>query len=177
MSIEQIQFIKQLFNGRFDKSGEEYWHHCLTVANMARVSAEIYKWSKSDCTICYLIGLYHDVIEDTDYSLDKTMEAIQQFNNCNSKEIKEIRIGLDNITKRKHESYSQYTNRVCSSVYSLLVKIEDSRHNSMLERFPKTMQTNQVIEKCNFYNQRVLQLTKIFNEHFNQKGINRVHYK
>ena len=177
MSIEQIQFIKQLFDGRFDKSGEEYWHHCLTVANMARVSAEIYKWSKSDCTICYLIGLYHDVIDDTDYSLDKTMEAIQQFNNCNSKEIKEIHIGLDNITKRKHESYSQYTNRVCSSVYSLLVKIEDSRHNSILERFPKTMQTDQVIEKCNLYDQRVSQLTKIFNEHFNQKGINRVHYK
>ncbi len=177
MSIEQIQFIKQLFDGRFDKSGEEYWHHCLTVANMARVSAEIYKWSKSDCAICYLIGLYHDVIEDTDYSLDKTIEAIQQFNNCNSKEIKEIRIGLDNITKRKHESYSQYTNRVCSSVYSLLVKIEDSRHNSMLERFPKTMRTDQVIEKCNLYDQRVSQLTKIFNEHFNQKGINRVHYK
>ena len=79
MSIEQIQFIKQLFDGRFDKSGEEYWHHCLTVANMARVSAEIYKWSKSDCAICYLIGLYHDVIEDTDYSLDKTIEAIQQL--------------------------------------------------------------------------------------------------
>ena len=177
MSIEQIQFIKQLFDGRFDKSGEEYWHHCLTVANMARVSAEIYKWSKSDCAICYLIGLYHDVIEETDYSLDKTIEAIQQFNNCNSKEIKEIRIGLDNITKRKHESYSQYTNRVCSSVYSLLVKIEDSRHNSMLERFPKTMRTDQVIEKCNLYDQRVSQLTKIFNEHFNQKGINRVHYK
>lgn len=105
MSIEQIQFIKQLFDGKFDKSGEEYWHHCLTVANMARVRADIYKWSKSDCNICYLIGLYHDVIEDTNYSLDKTMETIQQFNDCNSKEIKEIRIGLDNITKRKHESH------------------------------------------------------------------------
>lgn len=46
MSIEQIQFIKQLFDGKFDKSGEEYWHHCLTVANMARVRADIYKWSK-----------------------------------------------------------------------------------------------------------------------------------
>lgn len=91
MSIEQIQFIKQLFDGKFDKSGEEYWYHCLTVANMARVRADIYKWSKSDCNICYLIGLYHDVIEDTDYSLDKTMETIQQLNDCNSKEIKEIR--------------------------------------------------------------------------------------
>ena len=79
MSIEQIQFIKQLFDGKFDKSGEEYWHHCLTVANMARVRADIYKWSKSDCNICYLIGLYHDVIEDTNYSLDKTMETIQQL--------------------------------------------------------------------------------------------------
>jgi hypothetical protein len=32
-----------------------------------------------NCNICYLIGLYHDVIEDTDYSLDKTMEIIQQL--------------------------------------------------------------------------------------------------
>lgn len=174
MSIEQIQFIKQLFNGSFDKSGEEYWHHCLTVANMARVSAEIYKWPKSDCNICYLIGLYHDVIEDTDYSLDKTMEIIQQFNNCNSKEIKEIRIGLDNITKRNHESHSQYLNRVCSSVYSLLVKIEDSRHNSLVERFPKKQRTDKIITKCALYDQQVTKLTKIFNEQFNKKGYNRV---
>ena len=175
MSIEQIQFIKQLFDGKFDKAGEEYWHHCLTVANMSRVSAEIYKWSKSDCMICYLIGLYHDVIEDTNHSLDETIEMIQQFNNCNSKEIEKIRIGLNNITKRKHESHSRYINRVCSNIYSLLVKIEDSRHNSMLVRFPKEMRTNQVIKKCNFYDQQVLQLTKIFNEHFNKKGINRVY--
>jgi (p)ppGpp synthase/HD superfamily hydrolase len=171
MSIEQIQFIKQLFDGKFDKSGEEYWYHCLTVANMARVRADIYKWSKSDCNICYLIGLYHDVIEDTDYSLDKTMETIQQLNDCNSKEIKEIRIGLDNITKRKHESHLRYINRVCQSIYSLLVKIEDSRHNSIVERFPKENRTEEIITKCNFYDQQVTQLTKIFNEQFNRKRI------
>ena len=171
MSIEQIQFIKQLFDGKFDKSGEEYWHHCLTVANMARVRDDIYKWSKSDCNICYLIGLYHDVIEDTDYSLDKTMETIQQLNDCNSKEIKEIRIGLDNITKRKHESHLRYINRVCQSIYSLPVKIEDSRHNSIVERFPKENRTEEIITKCNFYDQQVTQLTKIFNEQFNRKRI------
>lgn len=171
MSIQQIQFIKQLFDGHIDKSGEEYWHHCLTVANMARVSAEIYKWSKSDCNICYLVGLYHDVIEDTDYSLDQTMVTIQQFNDCTLKEVQEIRTGIDNITKRKHESHLEYLNRVCSSMYSLLVKIEDSRHNSHIDRFPKNMRTEKVIEKCEFYNQQVMRLTKIFNERFNQKRI------
>ena len=171
MSIEQLQFIERLFDGKFDKSGEENRYHCLTFANMARVRADIYKWSKSDCNICYLIGLYHDVIEDTDYSLDKTMETIQQLNDCNSKEIKEIRIGLDNITKRKHESHLRYTNRVCQSIYSLLVKIEDSRHNSIVERFPKENRTEEIITKCNFYDQQVTQLTKIFNEQFNRKRI------
>lgn len=177
MSIEQIQFIKQLFYGKFDKSGKEYWHHYLTVANMARVRADIYKWSKSDCAICYLIGLYHGTIENTHYSLDEIVEVIRQFNNCNSKEIKEIKIGLDNITKRKHESYSQYTDRVCSSIYSIIVKIEDNRHNSILERFPKTMQTENVIKTCNLYDQRVSNLTNIFNKHFNQKRINLIYYK
>ena len=99
------------------------------------------------------------------------METIQQFNDCNSKEIKEIRIGLDNITKRKHESHLRYTNRVCQSIYSLLVKIEDSRHNSIVERFPKENRTEEIITKCNFYDQQVTQLTKIFNEQFNRKRI------
>ena len=72
-----------------------------------------------------IVALLHDVVEDSNYTLQNLEEL--GF----SKEIVEA---IDCLTKRPHESYEDFIDRIAKNAFARLVKIEDIRDNLNLKR-------------------------------------------
>ena len=113
MSVVEIErFVTDLFDGVVDKGGTPYIEHCLYVARVAGVVSDR----------AYVIGLLHDVIEDTDVTeLDLLEMGIDSS----------IVRGVSILTRLSTETYSEYVDRVISSddVDVWAVKYADSSHN------------------------------------------------
>ncbi|NBK97102.1 MAG: HD domain-containing protein [Erysipelotrichia bacterium] len=107
------ELAKQAHKGQVDKAGKEYINHPCAVAKM--VDTDIEK------AVAYL----HDVVEDTDITLEylSTIFPVEIIN------------AVDAITKRVNEPYEQYLSRVESNAIAKKVKIADMTHNSMIKRF------------------------------------------
>lgn len=99
--------------GQKDKGGEDYFKHPLTVSN--KLSGEKDK----------IVALLHDVIEDTDVTVNDLKEA--GFSD-------EVVLAVSAITKKAGEDYEEYLNRVKQNPVALRVKIEDMEHNSDISR-------------------------------------------
>ena len=67
------------------------------------------------------VALLHDVVEDTDYTLDKLIE--DGFPD-------EIVEAVDAITRRSGEDYFVYIDRVKANALATTVKIADLEHNT-----------------------------------------------
>ena len=95
-----------------DKSGRMYIFHPLYVSfKLKGYNAKI-------------VGLLHDVVEDSDYTID---DLKKYFN-------KDIIEAISIITKNKNEKYEDYLKKIKSNKLARLVKIEDLKHNSDLSR-------------------------------------------
>jgi metal dependent phosphohydrolase len=99
--------------GQKDKGGEDYFKHPLTVSN--KLSGEKDK----------IVALLHDVIEDTDVTVNDLREA--GFSD-------EVVLAVSVITKKDGEDYEEYLNRVKQNPIALRVKIADMEHNSDISR-------------------------------------------
>lgn len=99
--------------GQKDKGGEDYFKHPLTVSN--KLSGEKDK----------IVALLHDVIEDTDVTVNDLREA--GFSD-------EVVLAVSVITKKADEDYEEYLNRVKQNPIALRVKIADMEHNSDISR-------------------------------------------
>jgi metal dependent phosphohydrolase len=99
--------------GQKDKGGEDYFNHPLTVSN--KLSGEKDK----------IVALLHDVIEDTDVTVNDLREA--GFSD-------EVVLAVSVITKKDGEDYEEYLNRVKQNPIALRVKIADMEHNSDISR-------------------------------------------
>lgn len=113
MSIVEIErFVTDLFDGVVDKGGTSYIEHCLYVARVAGVVSER----------AYVIGLLHDVIEDTDVS---------EFDLLEMGIDPSVVSGVSVLTRGSGETYSEYIDRVIASddVDVWAVKYADSGHN------------------------------------------------
>ena len=98
--ILDIPFVRELF----DKyPTEDLKNHVLRVATYASRHGKIY----------YLVGLLHDIIEDTDTTLDELPEG--------------IRDDIDALTRRSDETYFEYINRIKNygSNRAITVKLYD----------------------------------------------------
>lgn len=107
-----LQHAIKAHDGQYDKGGEPYILHSLYVSSLMDTDDE------------EIVALFHDTIEDTDY----TLEDIDSWG------FGELVDAVDCISKRKEESYDEYILRVCSNKMSLKVKIADMKHNSDLSR-------------------------------------------
>ncbi|MBI2012954.1 MAG: HD domain-containing protein [Candidatus Colwellbacteria bacterium] len=56
------EFAERAHKGQKRRSGEAYFNHCLKTAE------ELSKWNLDETTIA--AGLLHDVVENTDYTLE-----------------------------------------------------------------------------------------------------------
>ena len=97
--ILDIPFVRELFD-RYPT--EDLKNHALRVATYASYHGKIY----------YLIGLLHDIIEDTDTTLDELPE--------------DIRTDISTLTRRSDETYFEYIDRVRNgSERAIIVKLYD----------------------------------------------------
>ena len=116
--------------GQVDKAGAPYIFHPMHLAE--RVDTEY--------EIC--VALLHDVVEDTDITLNDLAAAGFPT---------EIVRAVDYLTRRKGMSYDDYLARVQKDTIATRVKIEDLKHNLDLTRFARITEKNE--EKAKFYKQ------------------------
>lgn len=130
--ILDIPFVRELF----DKyPTEDLKNHALRVATYAS------RHGKSH----YLIGLLHDIIEDTDTTLEELPE--------------DIRTDISTLTRRSDETYFEYIDRVKNgSERAIIVKLYDIKDHleqkvtlskSLEKRYLKARDI--LMEKINLY--------------------------
>lgn len=97
--------------GQFDKAGKPYIEHARAVAEMLREhGAE-----------AVMAGLLHDVVEDTDVTLDDLRAG--GFS-------EHVVTAVDAVTRREGETYMDFVRRAAKHELGRLVKLADNAHNS-----------------------------------------------
>ncbi len=99
---------------RRDKSGTDYAHHTTAVSTY-----------NTDSEIKMIIGKLHDVVEDSDWTLDDLREV--GFS-------ERVIHGVDGMTCRKDEKYFDFIARCGLTPDSVDVKLKDLRHNMSQSR-------------------------------------------
>lgn len=115
MLCKMIQLATQRHAGQFDKGGRPYILHPLTVMHRLRTDDEELQ--------CIAVG--HDLIEDTDTTLDELSNLGFSLR---------VREGIQCLTKSDELGESEYRRKVKSNPDAIRVKMEDLRHNSDIRR-------------------------------------------
>ena len=110
ISIASMAHVEQ-----FDKGGKPYILHPLEVMRMV----------KSKESEVLQAAVLHDVLEDTDISLEILRDA--GFS-------ERVIAALDCLTHRDGEVYADYILRICDNRDAMLVKMADLKHNSDITR-------------------------------------------
>lgn len=97
-----------------DKSGMPYVYHPFHVAE------------QMDDETSTIVALLHDVVEDTDYTLDDLREMGFSEEVCQA---------LDLLTHREGVPYMDYVRNIKSNPVAVKVKLADLAHNSDRTRF------------------------------------------
>lgn len=107
----KIAYLKH--NGAVDKGGVPYIFHPIMVAE---------RMDDEDSTI---VALLHDVVEDTDVTIDDIIAM--GFN-------KNVVDALSLLTHNKDESYMDYIEKIGTNPIATKVKLSDLAHNSDFSR-------------------------------------------
>lgn len=111
-----IQIATEAHKGQFDKAGREYIGHTIRVMEMGRTEDE------------KIVGVLHDVIEDTDWTFER-LEA-EGFS-------QEVINALRCVTKTsENENYDDFIDRVKKNPLAIAVKINDLTDNMDIRRLP-----------------------------------------
>lgn len=122
--LKAYNFAKEKHNGQFRKSGEPYIHHLIEVA---------YILSELQCGPSTIVaGLLHDVVEDTDTSLDDIEKEFGE----------DVRKIVDALTKiqrmklshRKEDDFAAEDHRkiflgMAKDIRVIIIKLADRLHN------------------------------------------------
>lgn len=104
--------------GQVDRGGSRYINHPIRVADNCDTARQ------------KVVALLHDVVEDTDYTLDDLRKAEY------IKDYPEIIEAVDALTRREGESYMDFIHRVATNSIALCVKIRDLEDNLDCKRIP-----------------------------------------
>ena len=111
-----IQIATEAHKGHFDKAGREYIGHPIRVMEMGKTKDE------------KIVGVLHDVIEDTDWTFER-LEA-EGFS-------QEVINALRCVTKTsENENYDEFIDRVKKNPLAASVKINDLTDNMDIRRLP-----------------------------------------
>ena len=116
MLEKAIRIAATAHAGQFDKGGMPYILHPLKVMH----------YLKSKDLELMAIAVLHDVVEDTDITLDFLVN--------DAKLSYRIIKGVDALTKLKGEDYNAYKERIKSNPDAVKVKMADLRHNTDIRR-------------------------------------------
>lgn len=109
--IEAIEYIKIKHSGQTRKQGTPYYLHPVEVANILKNKGFSKKYQ--------LVGLFHDLLEDT----DTTYEDIVNLTNV------EIADAVKLLTKEPGYVMSDYIGRISKNDLAKMVKLADRLHN------------------------------------------------
>lgn len=130
--------------GQVDKAGAPYILHSLRVMFACRTEDE---------QICAIL---HDVIEDTDVTLDDLRVAGFK---------KEILDALNALTKRKNETYDDFIGRIIKNLLACHVKLADLSDNMDLSRILSPVEEDyQRVEKYHRATDKILDALKAFHD-------------
>ena len=111
-----IEIATEAHKGQYDKSGKDYIGHPLRVMDMGKTDDE------------KIVGVLHDVIEDTDWTFEKLAE--EGFSD-------EVISALRCVTKiSENENYDHFIDRVKKNPLAVAVKINDLTDNMDIRRLP-----------------------------------------
>ena len=120
---DAIQIAAQAHKGQPDKAGAPYILHPLRMMMRLKTEAEM------------ITAILHDVIEDTDWTIEKLRE--KGFS-------EEVLEALECVTNREGESYEQFIERAGKNPIARQVKIADLEDNMNIQRIgeikPKDLQ-------------------------------------
>ena len=110
-----IALAAEEFKGKVDKGGNPYILHCLHVMNTCGSNDEN----------VLIAAVLHDLIEDTDYTYKKLLDA-----GCSTAVIHLLHL----LTHDDKDSYDSYIQIIANSKQATLIKLADLRHNSDITR-------------------------------------------
>lgn len=119
-----LELCRKLHAGQVDKCGQPYWIHPFTVAMRG------FTGYSNDQPISFaIVGLLHDIPEDTGMSVDALAELIE----LTDEEVAALKL----LTRQDGMSYSQYIDSILesSNEIAINVKLDDLLHNMNLYRF------------------------------------------
>ena len=116
MLEKALTIAVEAHRGQQDRYGAPYILHPVRV--MARV----------DGAIARTVAVLHDVVEDTDWTLDDLRS--EGFS-------EDILHALDSVTKREGEDYEHFVQRSASNPLGRRVKLADLEDNMDLRRLPE----------------------------------------
>lgn len=114
MLDKAIEIASKAHLGQFDKQGKPYILHPLWVMDKVRHLGE-------DCMI---VGVLHDLVEDTSWTIEKLREVGFHENILLSLELLDMRAG----------NYEMNIEKIASNEYATQVKLRDLEHNSKITR-------------------------------------------
>jgi len=119
----------QVHSGQVDKYNQPYILHPLRV--MLRLNTEIER----------IVGVLHDVVEDSDLSLDDIRDMGYA---------EDIVVALDGVTRRENETYDEFVTRSAAHPVSRRVKLADLEDNMDLRRLSVDI-TDKDVERLKRY--------------------------
>ena len=121
--MQALNLCRKLHEGQVDKCGQPYWIHPFTVA------MRCFSGHNNNCISNMIVGLLHDIPEDTGIAIDALATLIDLTEN--------EKAALNLLTRKGGMSYDEYINSILESSNTLAieVKADDLLHNSNLSRF------------------------------------------
>ena len=113
-------------DGKFDKGGEPYVFHPMRVADAASKNAAPGMWDNR-----YIVGVLHDVLEDSDISEADIAAALGEGLDG------DIMNALRAISREPGEPYADYIKRCGRNELARVVKMHDLEDNMNLDRIPR----------------------------------------
>ena len=140
MLSAMIILAVQGHDGQFDKGGNPYILHTMTVMHKLRTTDEELQ--------CMAVG--HDLIEDTKTTYQDLRDAGMS---------ERVIEGIKALTKVPGETYEEYKNKVKANSDAVLVKMQDLRHNSDIRRLKGV--TEKDVARITKYHQFYLELQNL----------------
>ena len=123
MTRKAMQIAYNAHHGQFDKSGIPYIFHPIHLAE------------QMDDEISCTVALLHDVVEDTDMTLDALKEIFPP----------EVTDALALLTHDDAADYFDYVRAIKQNPFAIKVKLADLAHNSDLSRLNPEARKDEIV--------------------------------
>lgn len=138
MTKKAMRIAFEAHKNQVDKSGMPYIYHPIHLAEQM----------VDENTVC--VALLHDVIEDTDWTLEEL--AKQGFDEM-------VMDALELMTHADEIPYMEYVEKIKSNPIAQTVKLADLKHNSDLSRLDKV--DEKVIARSEKYKKAITLLEEV----------------